>query len=34
VKHCPPLEKQWLEFLREHPNAATKRVEPTEVQAA
>jgi chromate reductase, NAD(P)H dehydrogenase (quinone) len=34
AKHYPALKKQWVEFLGEHPNAATERVETTEVQAA
>jgi hypothetical protein len=34
AKHHPALEKQWVEFLGEHPNAATERVETTEVHAA
>jgi NAD(P)H-dependent FMN reductase len=32
--HYRALKKQWVEFLGEHPNAATERVETTEVQAA
>src|ERR671916_738619 len=34
AKHYPALKKQWVEFLGEQPNAATERVETTEVQAA
>ena len=34
AKHYPVLKKQWVEFLGEHPNDATERVETTEVQAA
>ena len=34
AKHYPALKKQWVEFLGEHPNAATERVETTEVQVA
>jgi chromate reductase len=34
AKHYPALKKQWVEFLGEHPNAATEREETTEVQAA
>lgn len=29
AKHYPGLRKQWVEFLGEHPNAATDRVETT-----
>ena len=31
---CPTLKKQWVEFLGEHPNAATDRVETSDVHAA
>jgi chromate reductase len=34
AKHYPALKKRWVEFLGEHPNAATERIETTEVQAA
>jgi hypothetical protein len=34
AKHYPALEKQWVEFLGEHHNAATERIETTEIQAA
>ena len=34
AKHYRALKKQWVEFLGEHPNAATEREETTEVQAA
>jgi chromate reductase, NAD(P)H dehydrogenase (quinone) len=34
AKHYHVLEKQWVEFLGEHPNQATDRVETTEVEAA
>ena len=34
AKHYPALKKQWVEFLGEHPNAATEWEETTEVQAA
>ncbi len=34
AKHYPALKKQWVEFLGEHPNAATEREETAEVQAA
>jgi NAD(P)H-dependent FMN reductase len=34
AKHYPMLKKQWVEFLGEQPNAATERVETTEVVAA
>ena len=34
AKHYPALKKQWVEFLGEHPNAATEREETTEIQAA
>ena len=33
AKHYPALKKQWVEFLGEHPNAATERIETTEVAA-
>lgn len=32
--HYPTLKKQWVEFLGEHPNAATDRVETSDVHAA
>lgn len=34
AKHYPGLKKQWVEFLGEHPNAATDRVETTTIEAA
>ena len=34
AKHYRPLKKQWVEYLGEHPNAATDRVEHTPVEAA
>jgi NAD(P)H-dependent FMN reductase len=34
AKHYPGLKKQWVEFLGEHPNAATDRVEVSETEAA
>jgi chromate reductase len=34
AKHYPGLKKQWVEFLGEHPNAATDRVETADVEAA
>ena len=34
AKHYPGLKKQWVEFLGEHPNAATDRVETNDVEAA
>jgi chromate reductase, NAD(P)H dehydrogenase (quinone) len=34
AKHYPALKKQWVEFLGEHPNAATEREETAEIQAA
>jgi NAD(P)H-dependent FMN reductase len=34
AKHYPALKKQWVEFLGEHPDRATDRVESTEVSAA
>jgi chromate reductase, NAD(P)H dehydrogenase (quinone) len=34
AKHYPALKKQWVEFLGEHPNHATDRVEESEVTAA
>jgi NAD(P)H-dependent FMN reductase len=33
AKHYRPLKKLWVEYLGEHPNAATDRVEHTEVDA-
>jgi chromate reductase, NAD(P)H dehydrogenase (quinone) len=33
AKHYRPLKKLWVEYLGEHPNAATDRVEHTEVEA-
>jgi hypothetical protein len=33
AKHYRPLKKQWVEYLGEHPNAATDRVEHTPVEA-
>ena len=34
AKHYPGLKKQWVEFLGEHPNAATDRVETNDTEAA
>jgi hypothetical protein len=34
TKHFPQIRKVWVEFLGEHPNAATDRVEESEVVAA
>ena len=34
AKHYRPLKKQWVEYLGEHPNPATERVEHTTVEAA
>jgi chromate reductase, NAD(P)H dehydrogenase (quinone) len=34
AKHYPAIKKQWVEFLGEHPNAATEREETTEIQTA
>jgi NAD(P)H-dependent FMN reductase len=34
AKHYPGLKKQWVEFLGEHPDTATDRVEESEVTAA
>ena len=34
AKRYPALKKQWVEFLGEHPNAATEREETTEVHAS
>ena len=34
AKHYPGVQKQWVEFLGEHPNKATDRVETQEVEAA
>ena len=34
AKHYRPLKKQWIEYLGEHPNPATERVEHTTVEAA
>lgn len=34
AKHYRGLKKQWVEFLGEHPNVATDRVESSEVEAA
>jgi NAD(P)H-dependent FMN reductase len=33
AKHYRPLKKLWVEYLGEHPNPATDRVEHTEVEA-
>jgi chromate reductase, NAD(P)H dehydrogenase (quinone) len=33
AKHYPRLKKQWVEFLGEHPSAATDRVETSETEA-
>jgi len=33
AKHYPRIKKVWVEFLGEHPNAATDRVEEVEVAA-
>lgn len=32
--HYPAMKKPWVEFLGEHPNDATNRVETSQVQAA
>lgn len=34
AKHYPKLKKQWVEFLGEHPDRATDRVELSETEAA
>jgi chromate reductase, NAD(P)H dehydrogenase (quinone) len=34
AKHYPGLKKQWVEFLGEHPDAATDRVETSNTEAA
>ena len=34
AKHYPAIKKQWVEFLGEHPTAATEREETTEIQPA
>jgi len=34
TKHYPRIKKVWVEFLGEHPNAATDRVEEEEEEAA
>jgi hypothetical protein len=34
AKHYRPLKKLWVEYLGEHPDATTDRVEHTEVDAA
>lgn len=34
AKHFPRVKKQWIEFLGEHPDVATDRVETSEVNAA
>jgi chromate reductase, NAD(P)H dehydrogenase (quinone) len=34
AKHYRALKKEWVEFLGEHPNAATDRIEHTPVSAA
>ena len=34
AKHYPGLKKQWVEYLGEHPNAATDRVENTPMEAS
>jgi chromate reductase, NAD(P)H dehydrogenase (quinone) len=34
AKHYPALKKQWVEFLGEHPDAATDRVETSSADAA
>ena len=34
AKHYPALKKQWVEFLGEHPDGVTDRVETAEVTAA
>ncbi len=33
-KHYPAMKKQWVEFLGEHPNPATERVEESPAEAA
>jgi chromate reductase len=32
AKHYRPLKKLWVEYLGEHPDAATDRVEHTELE--
>jgi hypothetical protein len=34
AKHYPGLKKQWVEFLGEHPDHATDRVETSDTAAA
>ena len=34
AKHFPAVKKQWIEFLGEHPDAATDRIEMSEANAA
>ena len=34
AKHYPGLKKQWVEFLGEHPNPATNRVEVSDLDHA
>jgi len=34
TKHYPQIKKVWVEFLGEHPDAATDRIEESEVEAA
>lgn len=34
TKHYAQIKKVWVEFLGEHPNAATDRIEESEVEAA
>ena len=34
AKHFPAVKKQWIEFLGEHPDAATDRIETSEQNAA
>jgi chromate reductase, NAD(P)H dehydrogenase (quinone) len=34
AKHYPGLKKQWVEFLGEHPNRATDRIETSDTEAA
>jgi chromate reductase len=32
AKHYPAMKKQWVEFLGEHPDSATDRVETSGAQ--
>ena len=33
AKHFPAVKKQWIEFLGEHPDVATDRIETSEAAA-